>query len=164
VDDQDKAPRFHTETLEFQKQADFGAGPYRWLTVASPEEPDGPELHLEPNASPVATAYQQGLRDQGTPAAMFHVSDIEAEHDRLSKLGVKFTMPVLREQRRGHDGVEVPMQVQRPAEALHEGHRGRFAHRQPEPTRAGAARNCPSGSTVSSPAGHSGPPRPSRAP
>jgi len=94
VDDQDKALRFYTETLGFQKKADFGAGPYRWLTVASPEEPDGPELHLEPNASPVATAYQHGLRNQGTPAAMFYVSDIEAEHDRLSKLGVKFTMPV----------------------------------------------------------------------
>ena len=67
---------------------------YRWLTVASPEEPDGPELHLESNASPVAKAYQQGLCDQGTAAAMFYVSDIEADYDRLSKLGVKFTMPV----------------------------------------------------------------------
>jgi predicted enzyme related to lactoylglutathione lyase len=94
VDDQDKALRFYTEKLAFQKKSDFGAGSYRWLTVVSPEQPDGPELHLETNASPVAAAYQQGLREQGTPAAMFFVSDIEAEHDRLSKLGVKFTKPV----------------------------------------------------------------------
>jgi len=94
VDDQDKALRFYTEKLGFQKKADFGPGSYRWLTVTSLEEPDGPELHLETNASPVAKAYQQGLHDQGTPAAMFFVNDIEAEHDRLSKLEVKFTMPV----------------------------------------------------------------------
>ena len=94
VDEQDKALRFYTEKLGFQKKTDVSAGPYRWLTVASPEEPDGPELHLEPNASPVAKAYQQGLRDQGTPAVMFFVSDIEAEYDRLSKLGVKFAVPV----------------------------------------------------------------------
>ena len=94
VDDQDKALRFYTEKLGFQKKTDVSADSYRWLTVASPEEPDGPELHLELNASPVAKAYQQGLRDQGTPAAMFFVSDIEADYDRLSRLGVKFTMPV----------------------------------------------------------------------
>lgn len=92
VDDQDKALAFYTEKLGFQKKAEYPAGEFKWLTVASPEEPDGPELHLEPNASPVAKAYQQGLRDQGTPAAMFYVSDIEAEYDRLSKLGVKFTL------------------------------------------------------------------------
>jgi predicted enzyme related to lactoylglutathione lyase len=94
VDDQDKALQFYTEKLGFQKKTDFSSGPYRWLTIASPEDPDGPELHLEPNASPVAKAYQQGLHDQGTPAAMFYVNNIEAEYDRLSKLGVKFTMPV----------------------------------------------------------------------
>jgi len=94
VDDQEKALRFYTERLGFQKKTDFSAGPYRWLTVASPEEPDGPELHLETNASPVAKAYQQGLRDQGTPAAMFYVDDIEADFERLSKLGVSFTKPV----------------------------------------------------------------------
>jgi predicted enzyme related to lactoylglutathione lyase len=94
VDDQGKALQFYTEKLGFQKKTDVKAGDYRWLTVASPEEPDGPELLLEPNASPVAKAYQQGLHQQGTPAAMFMVNDIEAEYDRLSKLGVKFTMPV----------------------------------------------------------------------
>src|SRR5260221_7772289 len=94
VDDQDKALQFYTEKLGFQKKTDVGSGTYRWLTVASPEEPDGPELQLAPNTSPVAKAYQQGLHDQDTPAVMLFVSDIEAEYDRLSKLGVKFTMPV----------------------------------------------------------------------
>ena len=94
VDDQGKALKFYTEKLGFQKKTDVKAGEYRWLTVASPEEPDGPELLLEPNATPVAKAYQQGLRAQSTPAAMFMVNDIQAEYDRLSKLGVKFTMPV----------------------------------------------------------------------
>jgi len=94
VDDQEKALRFYTERLGFQKKTDVSSGPYRWLTVASPEEPDGPELHLETNASPVAKAYQQGLGDQGTPGAMFYVDDIEADFERLSKLGVKFTKPV----------------------------------------------------------------------
>jgi predicted enzyme related to lactoylglutathione lyase len=94
VDDQEKALRFYTETLGFQKKADFSSGPYRWLTVASPEDPDGPELHLETNSSPVANAYQRGLYEQSTPAAMFYVDDVEAEYDRLSKRGVKFTMPV----------------------------------------------------------------------
>jgi predicted enzyme related to lactoylglutathione lyase len=94
VDDQEKALRFYTERLGFQKKTDFSSGSYRWLTVASPEEPNGPELHLETNDSPVAKAYQQGLHDQGTPGAMFYVDDIEAEYERLSKQGVKFTKPV----------------------------------------------------------------------
>jgi predicted enzyme related to lactoylglutathione lyase len=94
VDDQEKALQFYTEKLGFQKKTDVGNGSYRWLTVASPEEPNGPELHLAPNASPVAKAYQRGLHDQDTPAAMFFVSDIDAEYNRLSKLGVNFTMPV----------------------------------------------------------------------
>jgi predicted enzyme related to lactoylglutathione lyase len=94
VDDQDKALRFYTETLGFQKKMDVGAGGYRWLTVASPEEPEGPQLQLETTASPVAKAYQQGLRAEGKPSAMFMVSDIEAEHARLSKAGVTFTLPV----------------------------------------------------------------------
>lgn len=94
VDDQDEALRFYTEKLGFRKKTDVGSGDYRWLTVTSAEDPDGPELHLAPNGSPVARAYQQGLHGEGTPAAMFFVSDIEAEHDRLSKLGVSFTMPV----------------------------------------------------------------------
>ena len=94
VNDQDRALQFYTEKLGFQKKTDVGSGPYRWLTVASPEDPDGPELQLAPNGSPVAEAYRQGLHEQGTPAVMFFVSDIEAECDRLSKLGVPLTMPV----------------------------------------------------------------------
>lgn len=94
VDDQDRALRFYTEKLGFLKKTDVGAGGYRWLTVSSPEDPDGPELHLESNGSPVARAYQQGLHAEGTPAAMFFVTDIDAEYDRLNELGVKFTMPV----------------------------------------------------------------------
>ncbi|HVW29766.1 MAG TPA: VOC family protein [Polyangiaceae bacterium] len=94
VDDQDRALAFYTEKLGFQKKTDVGGGGYRWLTVVSPEQPDGPELQLAPNASPVAKAYQQGLHGEGTPAVMFFVNDVEAEHARISKLGVKFTMPV----------------------------------------------------------------------
>ena len=94
VDDQDKALRFYTEKLGFKKQTDVSAGGFRWLTVASPEEPDGPELQLAPNAGPVAQAYQRGLHEQGAPAAMFYVDNVQAEYDRLSKLGVKFTLPV----------------------------------------------------------------------
>ncbi len=94
VDDPDKALHFYTEKLGFRKKTDVGSGAYRWLTVASPDDPDGPELHLEPTGSPVAQAYQRGMHEQGTPAAMFFVSDIEAEYARLSKLGVTFTMPV----------------------------------------------------------------------
>lgn len=93
VDDQDKALHFY-EKLGFQKKTDFSNGPYRWLTVTSSEEPNGPELQLESNANPVGKAYQEGLRGQKTPAAIFYVSDVEAEHARLSKAGVSFTMPV----------------------------------------------------------------------
>lgn len=94
VDDLDRALSFYTEKLGFQKKTDVGAGGYRWLTVVSAEEPDGPELHLETNKNPVAKAYQHGIREQGQAAAMFYVSGIEGEYDRLSKQGVKFTMPV----------------------------------------------------------------------
>lgn len=94
VDDQDKALKFYTEKLGFQKKTDVGAGSYRWLTVVSAEEPDGPELQLEASSSPVAKAYQQGMREQNAAAQMFYVSGIDADYDRLSKLGVKFTTPV----------------------------------------------------------------------
>lgn len=92
VDDQDKALKFYTENLGFLKKLDF-PGQYRWLTIVSPEAPDGPELHLAPNQNPAAKTFQQALHDQGQPAAMFYVDDVEAEYDRLTKLGVKFTMP-----------------------------------------------------------------------
>ncbi|HEY0778918.1 MAG TPA: VOC family protein [Gemmatirosa sp.] len=94
VDDQDAARRFYTETLGFRTKTDVGAGPYRWLTVASPDAPDGPELQLALTGSPVARAYQQGLYAEGTPAAMFFVDDLAAEYARLSAAGVRFTMPV----------------------------------------------------------------------
>ena len=93
VDDQDKALTFYTQVLGFKKKVDVSAGTYRWLTVVSPEEPEGPELHLAPNANPAAKTFQQALHGQGQPAAMFYVDDVEREHDRLSKLGVRFTVP-----------------------------------------------------------------------
>jgi YD repeat-containing protein len=93
VDDQAQALRFYCEVLGFTKKADFSNGGFRWLTVASPEAPDGPELQLAANTDPAARTYQQARFQQGQPAAMFFVDDVEAEHDRLEKLGVKFTMP-----------------------------------------------------------------------
>ncbi len=93
VDDQTKALRFYAEVLGFVKKADFSQGPYRWLTVASAEDPDGIELVLELNTNPAAKTFQEALYQQGQPAAMFSVDDVQAEHDRLKKLGVNFTMP-----------------------------------------------------------------------
>ena len=93
VDDQDKALRFYTDVLGFVKKTDFGAGGYRWLTVVSPEEPDGTELHLETNADPAAKTFQQALFQQGKPAAMFYVDDVQREHERMQGLGAQFTMP-----------------------------------------------------------------------
>src|SRR3954462_12537791 len=94
VDDQEKALKFYTDKLGFQKKADFSQGNYRWLTVASAEDPDGVELVLASNGNPAGKAYQQALREQSQPAANFLVSDVQAEHDRLAAKGVKFTMPV----------------------------------------------------------------------
>jgi predicted enzyme related to lactoylglutathione lyase len=94
VSDQEKALQFYTEMLGFQKKADFSQGNYRWLTVASPEDPEGVEMILESNANPAGKAYQEALHSQGQPAAQFLVSDVQAEHDRLATKGVKFTMPV----------------------------------------------------------------------
>src|SRR5881398_1758133 len=93
VDDQDKALRFNTQVLGFAKKADFSQGPFRWLTVASPEEPDGTQLHLAPNDNPAATAYQQAMFQQGQPAAMFYVDDIERECTRITAAGGEITRP-----------------------------------------------------------------------
>ena len=93
VDDQEKALRFYTNVLGFVKKADFGQGPFRWLTVASPEEPDGAQLQLALNDNPPAKAYQQALFEQGQPAAMFYVDDVQREYDRMKPLGAEFTMP-----------------------------------------------------------------------
>ena len=94
VSDQAKALQFYTEMLGFQKKADFSQGNYRWLSVASPEDPEGVELILESNANPAGKAYQEALHSQGQPATQFLVSDVQAEHDRLAAKSVKFTMPV----------------------------------------------------------------------
>ena len=93
VDDQDKALRFYTDVLGFVKKADVTQGPYRWLTVASPEEPDGAQLQLARNDNPAAQTYQQALFAQGQPAAMFYVDDVQGEYDRMKALGANFTMP-----------------------------------------------------------------------
>ena len=93
VNDQEKALRFYTEVLGFVKKADFTQGPFRWLTVASPEEPGGTELQLARNDNPAARAYQQALFDQGQPASMFYVDDVQREYDRMKPLGAEFTMP-----------------------------------------------------------------------
>src|ERR1700681_2632636 len=93
VIDQEKALRFYTEVLGFVKKTDFSQGPFRWLTVASPEEPDGTELQLALNDNPAARAYQQAMFEQGRPAAMFYVDDVQREHDRMKPLGAEFTMP-----------------------------------------------------------------------
>ncbi len=93
VDDQEKALGFYTEVLGFVKKADFSQGPFRWLTVASPEEPDGTELQLTHNNNPAAKAYQQALFEQGQPAAMFYTDDVKGDYERIEARGAEFTMP-----------------------------------------------------------------------
>jgi predicted enzyme related to lactoylglutathione lyase len=93
VDDQEKALRFYTDVLGFAKKTDFSQGPYRWLTVASPEEPDGTELQLALNNNPAAKAYQQAIFQQGQPAAMFFTDDVQADYERIKAHGTEFTMP-----------------------------------------------------------------------
>jgi len=93
VNDQEKALRFYTDVVGFVQKADVTQGPYRWLTVASPEEPDGTELQLALNDNPAAQAYQQAMFDQGQRAAMFYVDDVQREYDRMTAAGALFTMP-----------------------------------------------------------------------
>ncbi len=93
VDDQDKALRFYTEVLGFAKKTDFSQGPYRWLTLASAEEPDGAELQLERNDNPAAKAFQQARFQQGQPAAMFYTDDVQRDYERMKAAGAEFTMP-----------------------------------------------------------------------
>ena len=93
VDDQEKALRFYSDVLGFVKKSDFSQGPYRWLTVASPEDPDGTELQLALNNNPAAKAYQQALFQQNQPAAMFFTDDLQAEFERTKSAGAQFTMP-----------------------------------------------------------------------
>src|SRR5215475_1156796 len=91
VDDQDKALRFYTEVLGFAKKSDFRQGPFRWLTVASTEEPEGAELQLALNNNPAAHAYQQAIFQQGQPAAMFYSDDVKGDYDRIKARGAEFT-------------------------------------------------------------------------
>ena len=93
VDDQEKALRFYTEVLGFVKKTDFSQGPYRWLTVASPEDPDGTELQLALNDNPAAKAYQQALFQQSQPVAMFYTNDVQADYEHMKARGAEFTMP-----------------------------------------------------------------------
>jgi predicted enzyme related to lactoylglutathione lyase len=93
VDDQGKALTFYTEVLGFAKKADFSQGPYRWLTVGSPEEQDGVQLQLALNNNPAAKAYQQAIFQQGQPAANFITDDVKGDYERIKALGAQFTMP-----------------------------------------------------------------------
>ena len=93
VDDQEKALRFYTDVLGFTKKADFSQGPFRWLTVASPEEADGTELQLALNNNPAAKAYQQAIFQQDQPAVMFFTDDVKGDYERIKARGAEFTMP-----------------------------------------------------------------------
>jgi predicted enzyme related to lactoylglutathione lyase len=93
VDDQEKALRFYTEVLGFTKKTDVSNGPFRWLTVASPEDPNGTELQLALNDNPAAKTYQQALFQQGQPAIMFFTDDVHSDHERIKARGAEFAMP-----------------------------------------------------------------------
>ena len=93
VDDQSKALTFYTEVLGFAKKADFSNGPYRWLTVASPEEPEGAQLQLALNNNPAAKTYQQAIFQQSQPAANFFTDDLKSDYERIKARGAAFTMP-----------------------------------------------------------------------
>ncbi|MFD7699977.1 VOC family protein [Streptomyces caelestis] len=95
VDDQEKALRFYTDVLGFVKKNDVPMGADRWLTVVSPEDPDGTELLLEPSGHPAVRPYRAALVQDGIPAAAFAVDDVRAEFDRLRGLGVRFTQEPL---------------------------------------------------------------------
>jgi predicted enzyme related to lactoylglutathione lyase len=93
VVDQEKALRFYTDVLGFLKKADFSQGPFRWLTVASAEDPDGTELQLALNDKPAAKAYQEAIFTQGQAAAMFFTDDVQVDFERMKARGAEFTMP-----------------------------------------------------------------------
>jgi predicted enzyme related to lactoylglutathione lyase len=93
VDDQDKALKFYTTVLGFVKKNDIPAGQFKWLTVVSPDDPNGTELLLEPDDNPATKAFKKALVAQGLPLTSFAVDDIQKEYKRLKKLGVVFTMP-----------------------------------------------------------------------
>jgi catechol 2,3-dioxygenase-like lactoylglutathione lyase family enzyme len=93
VDDQAKALAFYTDVLGFVKKTDVPTGEYRWLTVVSPDAQDGVELLLEPDAHPASKPFKEALVADGIPYNSFAVDDVQAEFDRLSELGVRFTQP-----------------------------------------------------------------------
>ena len=93
VDDQEKALRFYTDVLGFEKKQDVPLGEFRWLTVVSPQDPNGTELLLEPDAHPAAKPFKEALVDDGIPYASFGVDDVKADFERLSSRGVRFTQP-----------------------------------------------------------------------
>lgn len=90
VDDQDRALAFYSEVLGFEKRHDIPVGEFRWITLVSPEAPDGVELVLEPNANPASGAYQRAIFEQGIPYTAFAVTDLRAEYERMKALGVAF--------------------------------------------------------------------------
>jgi predicted enzyme related to lactoylglutathione lyase len=92
VDDQEKALGFYTDILGFTKKADFTNGPFRWLTVTSPDDPDGTELQLALNDNPAAKTYQQAIFKQGQPALMLFTDDIKSDHERIKANGGNFAM------------------------------------------------------------------------
>ena len=93
VDDQDKALRYYTDVLGFIKKYDVPLGAHRWLTVVSPEDPDGVELVLEPDDYRLAKSFKQALVEDGVPFTSFDVKDVNAEYKRLVDAGVRFTQP-----------------------------------------------------------------------
>jgi catechol 2,3-dioxygenase-like lactoylglutathione lyase family enzyme len=93
VDDQEKALRFYRDVLGFRLKHDIPLGAHRWLTVVSPEQPDGVELVLEPDEHPAAKPFKSALVADGIPCTSFGVEDVRREHQRLTKLGVRFTQP-----------------------------------------------------------------------
>lgn len=95
VDDQEKALRFYTDVLGFVTKRDVPMGTDRWLTVVSPQDPDGTELLLEPSGHPAVRPYRTALVEDGIPVTSFAVDDVRAEYDRLRGLGVRFTQEPL---------------------------------------------------------------------
>lgn len=93
VDDQEKALHFYTNVLGLAKKADFSNHGYRWLTVASADEPNGTELQLAKNDNPAGAAYQQALYQQGQPALMLFTDDLQRDHAAIASRGGTFTMP-----------------------------------------------------------------------
>jgi catechol 2,3-dioxygenase-like lactoylglutathione lyase family enzyme len=106
VDDQEKALRFYTDVLGFTKKADFSNGPFRWLTVASPEEPDGTELQLALNNNPAAKAYQQAMFQQSQPAVMFFTDDVKGDCERIKSARCGVHQAADRGDRLDHRAVE----------------------------------------------------------